>query len=38
MRVTVIGCSGSYAGPDSPASSYLVQAEHVVLVPRVSGG
>lgn len=25
MRVTVIGCSGSFAGPDSPASSYLVQ-------------
>jgi ribonuclease BN (tRNA processing enzyme)/uncharacterized protein YhfF len=28
MRVTVIGCSGSYAGPDSTASSYLVQADH----------
>lgn len=28
MKVTVIGCSGSFAGPDSPASSYLVQAEH----------
>ncbi|WP_367616034.1 MBL fold metallo-hydrolase [Phycicoccus avicenniae] len=28
MRVTVVGCSGSFAGPDSPASSYLVQAEH----------
>ena len=27
MRVTVIGCSGSFAGPDSPASSYLVQAD-----------
>ena len=27
MRVTVIGCSGSFAGPSSPASSYLVQAE-----------
>lgn len=26
MRVTVIGCSGSFAGPDSPASCYLVQA------------
>ena len=25
MRVTVIGCSGSFAGPDSPSSSYLVQ-------------
>ena len=27
MRVTVVGCSGSFAGPRSPASSYLVQAE-----------
>ena len=27
MRLTVIGCAGSYPGPDSPASSYLVEAE-----------
>ncbi|NNM46169.1 MBL fold metallo-hydrolase [Knoellia koreensis] len=27
MKLTIIGCSGSFAGPDSPASSYLVQAE-----------
>lgn len=27
MRLTVVGCSGSFAGPDSPASSYLVQAD-----------
>ena len=27
MRATVIGCSGSFAGPQSPASCYLVQAE-----------
>lgn len=27
MRLTVIGCSGSFPGPDSPASSYLVQAD-----------
>lgn len=27
MRVTVVGCSGSFAGPRSPASSYLVQHE-----------
>jgi ribonuclease BN (tRNA processing enzyme) len=27
MRLTVIGCSGSLAGPSSPSSSYLVQAE-----------
>lgn len=28
MRLTVVGCSGSFAGPDSPASCYLVQSEH----------
>lgn len=27
MRLTVIGCSGSFPGPDSPASCYLVEAE-----------
>jgi ribonuclease BN (tRNA processing enzyme) len=27
MKLTVIGCSGSYPGPESPASSYLVEAE-----------
>ncbi|WP_370291598.1 MBL fold metallo-hydrolase [Nocardioides sp.] len=26
VRLTVVGCSGSYPGPDSPASCYLVQA------------
>lgn len=28
MRLTVIGCSGSFPGPDSPASSYLVEAPY----------
>ena len=27
MRLTVIGCSGSFAGPASPASCYLIQAD-----------
>lgn len=27
MRVTVVGCSGSFAGPTSAASSYLVSAD-----------
>lgn len=27
MRLTVIGCAGSYPGPDSAASCYLLQAE-----------
>jgi ribonuclease BN (tRNA processing enzyme) len=26
MRLTVVGCSGSFAGPDSAASCYLVEA------------
>ncbi|NLG22581.1 MAG: MBL fold metallo-hydrolase [Actinomycetales bacterium] len=28
MRLTVVGCSGSFAGPDSPASCYLLETEH----------
>lgn len=28
MRLTVIGCSGSFCGPDSPSSSYLLEADH----------
>ena len=28
MRLTVIGCSGSFAGPESPASSYLLRTQH----------
>lgn len=28
MRLTVVGCSGSYPGPESPASCYLVEADH----------
>lgn len=28
LRLTVVGCSGSFAGPDSPASCYLLEAEH----------
>lgn len=27
MRLTVLGCAGSFPGPESPASSYLVQAD-----------
>jgi ribonuclease BN (tRNA processing enzyme) len=27
MKLTVVGCSGSYPGPDSPASCYLVEAD-----------
>jgi len=28
VRLTVVGCSGSFPGPDSPASCYLLEAEH----------
>ena len=28
MKLTVVGCSGSYPGPDSPASCYLVECDH----------
>jgi ribonuclease BN (tRNA processing enzyme) len=28
MNVTVIGCSGSFAGPESAASCYLLEGEH----------
>lgn len=28
MKLTIVGCSGSFAGPESPASCYLVQAQH----------
>ena len=28
MKLTVIGCSGSYPGPESPASCYLLEADH----------
>ena len=32
MRVTVVGCAGSFPGPDSPASCYLLEAERFRLV------
>ena len=28
MKLTIVGCSGSLSGPDSAASSYLLQAPH----------
>lgn len=28
MDLTIVGCTGSMAGPESPASCYLVRAEH----------
>lgn len=39
MRLTVLGCSGSVVGPDSPASGYLLTAPDTVpLVMDFGGG
>ena len=38
MKVTVIGCSGSFPGPDGPASCYLVEAEGFRLVLDLGSG
>jgi ribonuclease BN (tRNA processing enzyme) len=36
VKLTVIGCSGSFAGPDSPASCYLLEAQHEGRTWRVA--
>ena len=36
MKLTVIGCSGSYPGPDSSASCYLLEADRTT--PAAPGG
>lgn len=38
MRLTVIGCAGSFPGPDSPASCYLVEAEGFRLLLDLGNG
>lgn len=38
MRLTVVGCSGSGPGPDSPASCYLVEHEGFALVLDLGNG
>jgi ribonuclease BN (tRNA processing enzyme) len=38
MRVTVIGCSGSFPGPDSAASCYLVEADGFVMALDLGNG
>lgn len=38
MLVTVIGCSGSFPGPDSPASCYLIQADGYNLLLDLGNG
>ena len=38
MRLTIIGCSGSFPGPDSPSSCYLVEAEGFRLLIDLGSG
>jgi len=38
MRLTIIGCSGSFPGPESPASSYLLEAEGFRLLLDLGSG
>ena len=38
MRLTVVGCSGSFPGPDSPASCYLLEAEGFRLLVDLGNG
>jgi ribonuclease BN (tRNA processing enzyme) len=38
MRLTVVGCSGSFPGPDSPASCYLVEHEGTRVVLDLGNG
>ena len=38
MRLTVVGCSGSIPGPDSPASCYLLEADGFRLVVDLGNG
>lgn len=38
MRLTVVGCSGGYPGPESPASCYLLEHEDRRLVLDLGSG
>lgn len=38
MKVTVLGCSGSVPGPDSPASGYLIEEDDYRLVLDLGHG
>lgn len=38
MQVTVIGCAGSFPGPDSPASCYLIEHEETAIVVDLGNG
>ncbi|GII56342.1 MBL fold metallo-hydrolase [Planotetraspora thailandica] len=38
MKLTIIGCSGSFPGPESPASCYLLEAEGFRLLLDLGSG
>ena len=38
MRLTVVGCAGSFPGPDSPASCYLLEADGFRVVIDMGNG
>ena len=38
VRLTIIGCSGSFPGPDSPASCYLMEADGFRLLLDLGNG
>ncbi|RJL24555.1 MBL fold metallo-hydrolase [Bailinhaonella thermotolerans] len=38
MRLTIIGCAGSFPGPDSPASCYLFEAEGFSMLLDLGNG
>jgi len=38
VQITIVGCSGSFPGPDSPASCYLVEAEGFRLLIDLGSG
>ena len=38
MRLTVLGCAGSFPGPDSPCSAYLVEADDFRLLVDFGAG
>jgi ribonuclease BN (tRNA processing enzyme) len=38
VRLTIIGCSGSFPGPESPASSYLLEAEGFRMLLDLGSG
>ena len=38
MKLTIVGCSGSFPGPDSPASCYLVEHEGTRILLDLGNG